>query len=374
MLVSETHRSHPSDKIKIRATLEEKFANLFDQSHYTTFFMISRIIAKLKTVYKSVLKTNAIHDEVKEIRAYLKKIDNSQQEQQLKLEQQAAQNNIHTYANDPVPTFEGVTSQLCTFQQMLHPNYIQCIKTLFHPPFPIHSYTRKYWEFCYVLQAVSEKGALKEGNTGLGFGVGLEPLSAAFVNKGCRITATDLALDEAIEKGWAGADSMTQHSQQLEDMNKAGICDPETFRKNCSFRVVDMNHIPNDLQDFDFTWSSCCLEHLGSIEAGLQFVKNSLKCLKSGGIAVHTTEFNLSSAVETVDNHDTVLFRKLDILRLISDLETEGHTVSPVTFNSGIQPEDCYVDVPPYFKHDFHLKLLLGKYVTTSIGIIIQKA
>ena len=33
---------------------------------------------------------------------------------------------------------------------------------------------------------------------------------------------------------------------------------------------------------------------------------------------------------------------------------------------------DSVIDVPPY-SHDPHLKLQIGKYVVTSIGLIIQK-
>ena len=48
-------------------------------------------------------------------------------------------------------------------------------------------------------------------------------------------------------------------------------------------------------------WSSCSLEHLGSISHGIEFILNSLKCLKQHGVAVHTTEFNLSSNEETLN-------------------------------------------------------------------------
>ena len=52
-----------------------------------------------------------------------------------------------------------------------------------------------------------------------------------------------------------------------------------------------MNHLPDDLRGFDFTWSSCALEHLGTLAAGADFVVAQMDCLRPGGVAVHTTEF-----------------------------------------------------------------------------------
>ena len=57
------------------------------------------------------------------------------------------------------------------------------------------------------------------------------------------------------------------------------------------FRAVDMNDIPPDLRGFDFTWSSCALEHLGTLRAGADFVVEQMTCLRPGGVAVHTTEY-----------------------------------------------------------------------------------
>lgn len=357
--------------------------------------MLKKLIRKAKSANDSVAKMsgfatqlNRIQQAIEPFQQQLTQLQHSVnllESQQDWLRKKALVQAIHTYPNDPEPAFSGVTSQVCTFQQMHHPNYIRWCKEIEKSDFLKNLFPdkkdkslteaphRKIWEFCYILQALEEKQLIRAGSTGLGFGVGLEPLPALFASYGCKITATDMALDQAIEKGWADESYLVQHSQQLDDLNKDGICEPEQFGENCRFRFVDMNHIPEDLRNFDFTWSACCLEHLGSIEAGLQFIKNSLKCLKSGGIAVHTTEFNLSSEVETVDHQDTVLFRKSDILRLVAALEAEGHTVSPVTFNAGTYVADEFVDLPPYYKHSFHLKLLLGEYVTTSIGIIIQK-
>ena len=133
-----------------------------------------------------------------------------------------------------------------------------------------------------------------------------------------------------------------------------------------------MNAIPADLRDFDFVWSSCALEHLGSLEAGINFVINSTKCLRRGGVAVHTTEFNLSSNKETYEGSGVVLFRKRDIEEMIARLESAGCSVAPLNLTIGERVEDGFVDLPPY-KSTPHLKLALYGFLTTSVGLIITR-
>ncbi|MBK7559823.1 MAG: hypothetical protein IPI54_17045 [Chitinophagaceae bacterium] len=133
-----------------------------------------------------------------------------------------------------------------------------------------------------------------------------------------------------------------------------------------------MNDIPADLVDFDFNWSSCSFEHLGTIEKGITFLRNQLKTLKPGGWAVHTTEYNISSNDETQDNNDSVFYRKRDIEKIVSLLRADGHFVDEPDYALGGLPEDFKVDIYPY-KQDVHLKLQVDKFVVTSIGLIIQK-
>lgn len=158
----------------------------------------------------------------------------------------------------------------------------------------------------------------------------------------------------------------------IESLNKRGLSDDETLRRHVQYRAVDMNDIPPDLTGFDFNWSSCSFEHLGSIEKGLRFLKNQLKTLKPGGWAVHTTEFNISSNERTLDNCDTVIFRMRDLEALAKELKSMGHRVEDLDYSLGGLPQDFAVDVFPH-NEDIHLKLQLNEFVVTSIGIIIQK-
>ena len=97
-----------------------------------------------------------------------------------------------------------------------------------------------------------------------------------------------------------------------------------------------------------------------------------MNCIKPGGFAIHTTEYNFSSNSSTIDNGNTVLYRQQDIKKIVSNLRKEGHRIE-IDFTAGSLSGDTFTDIPPY-KHNPHLKLQIGEYVVTSIGLIIQKA
>jgi SAM-dependent methyltransferase len=228
---------------------------------------------------------------------------------------------------------------------------------------------RKQWEFVYVMQSLWERNCIKAGKKGLVFAVGSEPGPSVFANYGCDIVATDIFPEQGKEKGWTEGDQLCFG---IESLNKRGLTDDATLKKHVSYRAVDMNDIPGDLKGFDFNWSSCSFEHLGSIKKGLKFLKNQLKTLKPGGWAVHTTEFNISSNDKTLDNCDTVIFRMKDLEQLAKELRKEGHFVEELDYSLGGLPQDFQVDTFPHTE-DVHLKLQLNEFVVTSIGLIIQK-
>lgn len=265
----------------------------------------------------------------------------------------------------PEPTLWAPVSQACTQAQLEEPHYSYWCGQIREEP-RMH---RKQWEFCYILQALKANGMLEPGRRALGFGVGLEPLAAIFADRGVSVLATDLEPEGAHNAGWV---MTAQHARNKASLNERDICDPETFDRLVDFRFMDMNAIDSDLDgQFDFAWSACAFEHLGSIMHGLEFVINSVKCLKPGGIAVHTTEYNCSSDSETLDNSSTVLFRKRDFLLLERRLKLMGAELE-FNFNLGQQPLDLYIDTPP-FKQNEHLKLQIQRWAVTSFGLIIRK-
>lgn len=266
------------------------------------------------------------------------------------------------------------TSRPCTVTELTSSAYLRWAATLRPawdesgdgPPVYIH---RKLWEWLFICTTLEEAGMLRPGRRGLGFGVGGEPLAAAFAARGCRIVATDLPPDDAARSEWG--EPGREFVGELAGLNSDGLCDPETFAANVTYRPVNMNEIPDDLTGFDFVWSACAFEHLGSIGNGLEFLSRQMRCLRPGGVAVHTTEFNVGSDDETLDHTGTVLFRRRDLAGVAHRLRRDGHRVE-VEFDTGDRPEDLHVDSEPFT--NVHLKLSLGGFVTTSYGMVIVKA
>lgn len=264
------------------------------------------------------------------------------------------------------PKMTGLVSQLVTQEQVESEAFRQwCCEIK-----ETHSYHRKLWEYVYVLQGLQEHNMLRSGMSGLGFGVGKEPLPALMAKRGCSVLATDMAVDLAEKIGWVGTN---QHSNSEMDLNDRQICDPAQFNKLVSFMTADMNNIDPKIKSmkFDFIWSCCAVDHLGSIELAGKFLKETVKLLKPGGISIHTTEYNVLSNTDTLDNQGIIIFRRKDIDSLINNFHKEGYLIS---FNphTGSGDIDMFVDMPPYAQQK-HLKLMLGGYVSTSIGLLIKK-
>ncbi len=266
---------------------------------------------------------------------------------------------------DRAATLRTPTSQSCTAAQFDEPEFDAWVKAL-RVRKRRH---RKLWEFVYILQVLRTRGMLQPGFKGLGFGVGEERLPSLFAAMGLDIEATDLPADRRAAELWALSG---QHSDGVDQLHFSELCDRAALDRHVTYRPVDMNDIPADLRGFDFCWSACAFEHLGSIDAGLRFFRESLKCLRPGGVAVHTTELNLSSDDRTLANGPVVLFRRKDMERLASELRSEGHDVSPINYDLGGRPADRHIDAPPY-STDPHLKLLLQSFVSTSFGLVARR-
>jgi SAM-dependent methyltransferase len=265
-------------------------------------------------------------------------------------------------------------SMVCRYEHFLAPWYEHwAVKLGVYDPglIQVASY-RKYWEYCAIAQALAERGMLARGRTGCGFAVGKEPLVSLFASFGATIWATDLASEQTSEK-WMQSG---QHADGAADLYRPDLLTEEAFRGRVNFRHVDMRDldgIPGEV--FDFMWSSCAFEHLGTLQAGMDFVANSARLLKPGGVAVHTTEYNVSSNEETVTSGAGVIYRRQDLEKLRDRLRQSGCAVAPFDYDSGEHPYDLDYDVPPYYQSDRkHIKLLVQNYVVTSSLIIIRKS
>lgn len=271
------------------------------------------------------------------------------------------------------PAIVPMTSRLCSQRDMES----QWVAFWTRELGATRGYHRHLWEHCFIAQALYGAGKLADGMTGLGFGCGKERLPSLFAKHGARILVTDLPPEQAAGKGWVRSD---EHSASLEAVRIAEICPDPARLAGIDLRYMDMNAIPDDLHGgFDFCWSACALEHLGSIELGLAFIENSLKTLKPGGVAVHTLEFNLTESGETIDNWITVLFQKRHIVALAEKLTGAGYRVAELDFSRGDGVLDDFVDIPPWHSDVValsnkwaQLKLSVDGFACTSFGIIIH--
>ena len=247
------------------------------------------------------------------------------------------------------------------------------------------AYQRKLWEYSFILQCLYEHGMF--GKKGLGFACGTEFLPSYLCSRGCQITAGDKPFDanDSLQTGWADTQQYTRSKEALFYPN---LVDADDFENNFRLEYVDMNDIPDRLNDsFDFCWSICAIEHLGSIANGTDFLVNSLKVLKPGGLSIHTTEFNLYSNSYTIDNCGSVLFTRRNIEEISRRIEDSGAKMYPLDFDHGDELFDNYIDMPPFPSDTVpginsklppvtswpHLKLLYAGFPTTCFGIIIKK-
>jgi SAM-dependent methyltransferase len=275
------------------------------------------------------------------------------------------------------PRHHGIGSKACTQADVESPWFAHWCRELRVVP----AYHRKLWEHAFLLQVLHERDMLREGRRGLGFGCGEEPIASYLASRGVAATATDLAPEAARGRGWM---ETGQHATRRDLAFHAHLVSREAFERLVDFAHVDMNHIPASLDGrHDFCWSLCAFEHLGTIEAGLRFVERSLRTLRPGGLAIHTTEFNFLCQDDTIEEGSTVLFLAKHLTGLAARLERAGHRVGTLDLDVGDGVVDRYVDVPPYEgepvpqprwnRPTVHLKLSLGAYPTTSFGLVIEK-
>ena len=236
-------------------------------------------------------------------------------------------------------------------------------------------YNRKLWEWAYIAEAVRAAGLMEPGRRAIGFGVGSEPMPAVFARHGVQVLATDQGW--ATGQAWAPTNELMR--TDLSGLSRPHIVDDNVLAELVGLREVDMNAVPDDLGDFDIAWSSCVIEHLGSPARGLEFVLESCRLLRPGGIAVHTTEFELTHQHETRDYGHCAVYRIDDLRAFLARLPEVGCeatinvTVSMDTF------EDRWVSLVQTGHRDVlrdgpHLKLAIGDSVSTSFGLLVRKA
>jgi SAM-dependent methyltransferase len=278
------------------------------------------------------------------------------------------------------PRVHDLGSRASTQADIETPWFVYWCRLLQVPPL----YHRKLWEFAWALQCLHEAGMLQAGKRGIGFGCGEEPLPSYLASIGVDSVATDLHPEQVVGKGWA---ETGQHAASLDKLFYGDIVDRTRFSQRVSLQYVDMNQIDSRFDgQFDFAWSICAMEHLGSIDAGLRFVEESLRCVRPGGIVVHTTEYNYSDPDETIDHWETVLFQRKHFEQLRERLAARGHEMLRPDYDAGEGILDEFIDVPPFAPgrgyidrstwgqvQAAHLKLSVLGFPSTCFGIAVRR-
>lgn len=272
------------------------------------------------------------------------------------------------------PVALGLTSRVCRQADIEAPWLRHWCGRLRMAPL----YHRKVWEDAFLLQALWEAGMLAPGRRALGFGVGQEAIPALLAAEGVAVVATDLDASDARAREWLGAG---QHAE-VDPLFRAHLVGEGAFDRLVTYRAADMTAIPADLATggFDCVWSVCALEHLGTLGRGEDFIVAAMRCLRPGGIAVHTTEFNLDTEGGTIGRGQTVLYQQRHLDRLAARLAAAGHTLLPVDAAPGDGLLDRFVDLPPFpnaaapfgAMDPPHLRLALEGYPVTSVGLVIR--
>lgn len=234
------------------------------------------------------------------------------------------------------------------------------------------NFHRKNWEFCAIAQALHERGMLRDGKRGIGFAVGKEKLVSLIASCGPIIIATDISEDDPSSEIWKNSN---QFATGLDGLHYSEIVTRDVFDRRVSFQRADMRDLSAlPSAQFDFLWSSCAFEHLGSLEAGTNFVKEAMRLLKPGGIAVHTTEINVSSNTDTITSGAALIYRRREIEQLDFDLRAQGMCLEQLDFFPGSELHDRQCDEAPYYTSGReHIKLRMGGYVCTSQLVIAYR-
>jgi len=247
---------------------------------------------------------------------------------------------------------------LLTQHEMLTPEFGYWMHAIKEEP----RWHRKQWEYFFALQSVWAKfsGEL-EGKTALVFGAGFDPIPALLASLGVQVLITDYRTGPNAE-AWA---KTNQLSLDLGDFNSSGICPESLFLERCSYQDVDMNAIPDEFAGrFDMVFSFCALGHIGSYDAGLRFVRNSARALRSGGIGVHTTELDFSRELPIMDTPNLSLYREENLDDTLRSIAEQGFLVPRHRFTPGRGFLETYLDRPPYGTP--HLRVdVLGHQVST---------
>jgi SAM-dependent methyltransferase len=274
--------------------------------------------------------------------------------------------------NPARPSLERPVSQVVSASQFFEKDFVRWHRALqphVDPAVARQSPHRKLWEWVYILRVAELAGVLGAERSAVGFGVGREPIPTVLASFGMHVLATDR--DPASSSEWVATD---QHMGNIDSFRNAAIVSDASVDELVGLRFVDMNDPLGDLGAFDLVWSSGSMEHLGSPEAGFDFVLRSLELLEPGGVAVHTTELDLVPYPETHDYGNLAAYQPDDLDRLVARIRARGFAIEANWTVPMDMPKDRWVSLSADdADQPAHLKLVVEDSVVTSVGIAARR-
>jgi len=262
-------------------------------------------------------------------------------------------------------------SKLCDAADWFHPEIARVIGEELHE---IPRFHRKQWEFAMIFNALLRCRLLKGDRVGLSMGGGRERLLYAIGRCIRELVVTDLY---GTGTTW----------------DCARTDDPETFIKGDKPFPVDdrkLTVLPMDMRElqfpdhtFDFCYSSCAIEHIGTRDDVIRHLNEVARVLKDDGVYVLTTEIHYGK--ETIEDPNNFIFSP----DFLNEIVAESGLGSEEKCIAGITPHKANYPKPPNVKNlsfsgseSFasqllqelpHIQLLKGKHPYTSGLFLFRK-
>ena len=195
--------------------------------------------------------------------------------------------------------------KLCDAADWFRPEVLEVIKNELRE-FP--RFHRKQWEFAMIFLALRQCGLVRSDKVGLSMGGGKERLLYALAQHIKQLVVTDLY---AARTNW----------------DCAKTDDPEKFlRSDKPFPVddsklkvlrMDMRDLKFPDQTFDFCYSSCAVEHIGTRSDFLEHFNEVARVLKDDGVYVMTTEVHYGD--KTIEDQNNYVFSPNYLIELLAE-------------------------------------------------------
>lgn len=263
------------------------------------------------------------------------------------------------------------SSKLCDAADWFRPGIHAIITGELHETPRFH---RKQWEFAMILHALRNNGRLDPGCVGLSMGGGRELVLYAIARQVRHLMVTDLY---DAQSSWDCA--RTGDPDQFIHANKPILVDDERFHA----RRMDMRELAFPDRSFDFAYSTCAVEHIGTREDVIHHFNEVARVLKDDGMYVVTTEIGYQDV--TIEDEHNMVFSLDDFLHMVevSNLVAEPEfdaRILPHQINSPTLSNLAHLSFsrPSHLSEALsevgpHLHLLRGEYPFTCGIFLLRK-